>query len=39
MTELPLPDYDQTPIGALRHRIRSSDELRVAGQTPRRGRP
>jgi hypothetical protein len=26
MTELPLPDYDQTPLGALRHRIRSLDE-------------
>jgi hypothetical protein len=24
--ELPLPDYDQLPIGELRHRIRSLDE-------------
>ncbi|GHG50211.1 MULTISPECIES: hypothetical protein [Amycolatopsis] len=29
MTELPLPDYDQTPLGALRHRIRSLDEQQL----------
>ncbi len=29
MTELPLPDYDQTPLGALRHRIRSLDERQL----------
>ncbi|WP_410574293.1 hypothetical protein [Amycolatopsis sp. cmx-4-61] len=29
MSELPLPDYDQTPLGALRHRIRSLDEQQL----------
>jgi hypothetical protein len=29
MTDLPLPDHDQTPLGALRHRIRSLDEQQL----------
>jgi hypothetical protein len=28
-SELPLPDYDQTPLGALQHRIRSLDETQL----------
>ncbi|WP_410590087.1 hypothetical protein [Amycolatopsis sp. lyj-23] len=39
---LPVPDYDQLPLGSLRHRIRSLEEpeLRhgIAGQTPACGR-
>jgi hypothetical protein len=27
--DLPLPDYDQLPLGDLRHRVRSLDETRL----------
>ncbi|WP_290050911.1 hypothetical protein [Amycolatopsis solani] len=29
MTELPIPDYDQIPLGSLRHHIRSLDEQQL----------
>jgi hypothetical protein len=44
--ELPIPDYDELPLGDLRHRIRSVDEHQLRTlvvheeeQTPARGRP